>query len=320
MVNLKCLLLLLLLVMPLRRKSITCECIVYRNCVFLVSKMRLSYVCSICSCVPIRCWCRCYCCCCRFCSPRVWEYFVHFSSLLFDTLQKQSRLQQNIAKGMCAWCIGKSISTIRASNIRTQKRKNGEKEGARIKTGEELNESKFWELYSVYSMWLSYANVFSISMLSICYWRPELKLASQNIRLAHTHTCYNLDDDGMDWIAMEWMWNTETEKEKKNCQVIGKAPISELREKYRWKSYERASERLKGREIFFDEKATALFIMVRTGIFAAKSFRIFLVWKLCSWQIHNWLLTNTHMHHIESLFYRIHATLMPPHLIFSPNA
>lgn len=160
-----------------------------------------------------------------------------FSSLLFDTLQKQSRLQQNIAKGMCAWCIGKSISTIRASNIRTQKRKNGEKEGARIKTGEGLNESKFWELYLVYSMWLSYANVFSISMLSICYWRPELKLASQNIRLAHTHThviiWMMMEWIELDWIAMEWMWNTETEREKKNCQVIGKAPISELREKYR---------------------------------------------------------------------------------------
>lgn len=136
MVNLKCLLLLLLLVMPLRRKSITCECIVYRNCVFLVSKMRLSYVCLICSCVPIRCWCRCYCCCCRFCSPRVWEYFVHFFFIAFwytsKTITTPAKHRQ---RNVCLMHWQKHKHNTRVKHTYTEKKKTERKRERGSKRG-----------------------------------------------------------------------------------------------------------------------------------------------------------------------------------------
>lgn len=183
-----------------------------------------------------------------------------FSSLLFDTLQKQSQLQQNNAKGMCARCIGKSISTIRASNIRIEK-KIGERE-RRSRKRDGLKESKFWELYLVYAMWLSCAlSMFVESRMRMCFRSQcyqfviegQSSSLAHKIHASHTLTCYNLDDDGMDWNGC----GIPNQRRKKSAKSFWQNSNSAAREI----QIEIVRERMKGKEFFFDEKATASFIM-----------------------------------------------------------
>lgn len=136
------------------------------------------------------------------------------------------------------------------------------------------------------------AYVFDLNAINSFYWRPEFKLRSQNW-CVNVSTYSSDDDDGME--------------EEKRSQVIGRTPnfpakeyIDKCRERIEWKWNQ-----------------LCMCVCTCTGIFAAESFWIFLAGKLCSWQIYNWLLIQTHtnahiyvptiptyihMHNIESLF------------------
>lgn len=160
--------------------------IVYRNCVFLVSKMRLSYVCLICSCIPIRCWwhCRCRCCCCRFCMPCVCEDFVHFFLVAFWYTSKTitapaKHRQRNVC--LMHWQNHKQKHNTRVKHTYSEKKNGAQDEGGRGSKRDGVKERK-WILRIIFGVLNVTDCLMRMCFRSQCY---QFVIEGQSSSLAH---------------------------------------------------------------------------------------------------------------------------------------